>query len=97
MYFQNLLNNGDGRGREEAVSQWQVPVVTGKEVEAALRRMKKRKAWRGVQWLVKLLNNLMTGNSILSELRKSHLMLFKDKGDRMKCENYRRIKFVSQR
>ena len=82
-----------------------------REVKNALRRMKQGKAvgldelpvevWKcmgemGIEFLTRLLNKLLVGETITKEWRRSVLIpIYKNKGDAQCCGNYRGIKLMS--
>ncbi|XP_063600304.1 uncharacterized protein LOC134776484 [Penaeus indicus] len=96
---------------EGQANEREVEEVTEGEVKAELKKMKKGKArgpddipveaWLsmgevGSGWLTKLLNNLLKGEKMPDEWRKSVLIpIYKGKGDSKECGNYRGIKLMS--
>ena len=88
-----------------------IPKISTREVRSALKRMKSNKAvgpddipveaWRclgevGVEFLTRLFNNILEGEKMPDEWRKSVLIpIFKNKGDVQSCSNYRGIKLIS--
>ena len=89
----------------------EVEEITDEEVKTALKKMKKGKArgpddipveaWLilgnvGIRLLTKLMNNLLKGERMPDEWRKSVLIpIYKGKGDSKECGNYRSIKLMS--
>lgn len=88
-----------------------VPDVTEKEVEEAVKRSKVGKAvgpdvipaefWKsmgdvGIKFLTIFIAKIMQGDSMPDQWRESFLMpLYKGKGDTRDCNNHRSIKFMS--
>jgi hypothetical protein len=107
----NIENPRETRQVEVEVSHQDVESVSNEEVRNAMRKMKKGKAvgpdqipveaWRcmgemAVGWFTKIFNDILKGDSMPEEWRKSLLIpVFKNKGDAQDCNSYRGIKLMS--
>ena len=113
-YYEELMNEGadvveqaeEGREEEQGVE-----LVTVREVEQALKKMRVGKAvgpdsipadvWKivgdkAVTWLQRIFNKILVGEQMPGEWRESWLVpLYKGKGDAQECKNYRGIKLMS--
>ena len=107
----NEENDRDPRTEEAEVVNEEVKCVCREEVKNALRRMKKGKAvgpdelpvkvWKcmrkmGIKFLIRLFNRLLMGERMPEEWRRSVLIpIYKNKGDKQCCGNYKEIKLMS--
>ena len=113
-YFDNFLNQENPRERKEMRAEERerdVEDISGEEVRAGLKKMKKGKAqgpdntpvetWialgnKGVEFLVNFFIRLLRGEKTPDEWRRSMLIpLYKGKEDIKECGNYRGIKLMS--
>ena len=113
-YFEKLMNeenNKDPRTEVAEVVNEEINCVSRKEVENALRKMKKGKAvgpdelpvevWKcmgkmGIKFLTRLFNRLLMGERMPEEWRRSVLIpIYKNKEDAQYCGNYTGIKLMS--
>ena len=106
----NKENDREPRTEEAEVVNEEVNCIS-KEVKNALRRIKKGKVvapdelpvevWKcigkmGIKFLTKLFNQILVGERMPKEWRRSMLIpIYKNKGDAQCCGNYRVIKLMS--
>ena len=111
-YFEELLNVENEKEPLEIMDPTEGPEseITRKEIEDAMRQMKKNKAPgpsgitiemlkpledAGIEWLYTILNDMFAQEKLPDDLKASEIVtIYKQKGDALECGNYRGIKLL---